>query len=71
MIPQRTCIGCRRRDDQGALRRLVRRGDLVIDGTSPRLPGRGAYVHDACVELAVKRQAIRRTFGAAAQLALD
>ncbi|WP_297104374.1 YlxR family protein [Tessaracoccus sp.] len=69
MTPIRTCIGCRARDEQGALLRLVRRGDVVVDGTRPRLSGRGAYVHAGCLDLAVKRQAIRRAFGAAATLA--
>ncbi|AQX16824.1 hypothetical protein BCR15_09260 [Tessaracoccus lapidicaptus] len=64
MTPERTCIGCRRRDDQSALVRLVRREDLVVDGTTPRLPGRGAYVHRGCLGLAVSRQAVRRAFRA-------
>ena len=51
--------------------RLVRSGDLVVDATSPRLPGRGAYLHAGCIDLAVKRQAIRRTFGPAAELSLE
>lgn len=69
MTPQRTCIGCRAVDDQSKMVRLVRRGDQVIDGSSPRLEGRGAYVHEECRDLAIKRQAIRRAFGAAAELA--
>ncbi|HMR49275.1 MAG TPA: DUF448 domain-containing protein [Arachnia sp.] len=66
--PQRTCIACRRRDDQSALIRLVRQGESVVDATAPRLPGRGAYVHPGCVGLLEPRKAIRRTFGAAAVL---
>ncbi|MBB1515825.1 YlxR family protein [Tessaracoccus sp. MC1679] len=68
MTPQRTCIGCRGRDDQDRLLRLVRRGDLAVDGTRPRLPGRGAYVHAGCLELAIRRRAVRRAFGAAVEL---
>lgn len=68
MNPIRTCIGCRARDEQRLLLRLVRRGDVVVDGTRPRMEGRGAYVHPHCIGLAVKRQAIRRAFGAAAVL---
>jgi len=68
MNPIRTCIGCRARDEQSLLLRLVRRSDVVVDGTTPRLEGRGAYVHAGCLGLAVKRQAIRRAFGAAAVL---
>ncbi|HMQ66643.1 MAG TPA: DUF448 domain-containing protein [Arachnia sp.] len=68
MNPIRTCIGCRAREEQRLLLRLVRRSDVVVDGTVPRLEGRGAYVHAGCLGLAVKRQAIRRAFGAAATL---
>lgn len=68
MIPQRTCIGCRRRDDQDQLMRLVRVGELIVDGTRPRLAGRGAYLHAACLGLALQRRAIRRSFGEGAQL---
>ncbi|MEZ5085790.1 MAG: YlxR family protein [Tessaracoccus sp.] len=69
--PQRTCIACRRRDEQSALIRMVRRGDVVVNATAPRLPGRGAYVHAGCIGLLEPRKAIRRTFGAAAVLDPD
>lgn len=68
--PIRTCIACRGREAQADLIRLVRVGDDVVDATSPRLPGRGAYLHSGCIDLAVKRQAIRRAFGQGAQLRL-
>lgn len=68
MSPERTCIACRGRAPQSELLRLVRRGDLVVDATSPRLPGRGAYLHHGCLDLAEKRQAIRRSFGPGAVL---
>lgn len=48
--------------------RLVRRGNRVVDGSRPRLDGRGAYLHTGCLVLAQRRQAIRRTFGANAEL---
>lgn len=64
MSPQRTCIGCRRPDDQDRLVRLVRVGEEVVDGTSPRLPGRGSYLHprEDCVATAQRRNALRRAF---------
>ena len=68
MIPQRTCIGCRRRDDPDRMLRLVRVGDLIVDGTRPRRAGRGAYLHRPCLDLAVQRRALRRAFGDGAQL---
>lgn len=67
--PIRTCVACRARAPQNELIRLVRIGADVVDATSPRLPGRGAYLHAGCFELAEKRQAIRRVFGPGANLA--
>lgn len=68
MDPIRTCIACRSRAPQSELIRLVRRGDLVVDATAPRLPGRGAYLHADCFALAEKRHAIARVFGQGATL---
>ncbi|RRD51326.1 YlxR family protein [Arachnia propionica] len=68
MEPQRTCIGCRRRDDQSRLVRIVRIGDVLVDATRPRLEGRGAYLHRGCLDVAMKRQALRRVLGGGAKL---
>ncbi|CAM4039552.1 MULTISPECIES: YlxR family protein [Tsukamurella] len=65
--PVRTCIGCRRRAPAAELIRTVAvAGDdgalrVVVDGAR-RLPGRGAWLHDApeCVEQARRRNAFRR-----------
>lgn len=40
----------------------------MVDGTKPRAPGRGAYVHAGCLGLAVRRRAVTRAFGAGAEL---
>ena len=69
MEPERTCIGCRNRDLQSRMIRLVRSGDEIVDATTPRLPGRGAYLHAGCLGAAEKRQALRRAFGPGALLA--
>jgi len=66
--PERTCIGCRNRDLQSRMIRLVRIGDEIVDATRPRLPGRGAYLHAGCFRVAEKRQALRRAFGPGALL---
>jgi Predicted nucleic-acid-binding protein implicated in transcription termination len=66
--PERTCIGCRNRDLQSRMIRLVRIGDEIVDATRPRLPGRGAYLHAGCLRVAEKRQALRRAFGPGALL---
>ncbi|RMB60283.1 YlxR family protein [Tessaracoccus antarcticus] len=58
-------MGCRGRSAQSELLRLVRVGDDVIDGTAPRLPGRGGYLHrdPACWKVAEQRRAVQRFFG--------
>lgn len=70
MSPVRTCLGCRGRDEQLALVRLVRVVDDVVDATAPRLPGRGGYLHrdPRCWEMAVRRRAIQRFFGPGARM---
>ena len=62
-MPQRTCIGCRSTDEQSALIRLVKCDDVIVEATNPRANGRGAYLHPACVALALRRKAIARAFG--------
>ena len=63
--PQRTCVGCRRVADQADLIRIAASPDgrLVPDPVR-KLPGRGAYLcgRRECVERAVKRGALARTF---------
>lgn len=61
-MPIRTCIACRTTAEQASMTRLVREGDVVVDGTAPRKPGRGAYLHPHCIELAVQRRAVVRAF---------
>jgi predicted RNA-binding protein YlxR (DUF448 family) len=43
--PERTCIGCRKRDQLSALVRLAADGDHVVVDAARRRPGRGAWVH--------------------------
>lgn len=61
MEPQRTCIGCRVTEGKSGLVRLA-----WVDGVGvavdpeQRLPGRGCYLHPACVETALRRGAVGR-----------
>lgn len=67
----RTCLGCRRRDDQAHLIRVVAgNGALVVDAKGT-LPGRGAYVHrtQECVTASVHRKAWGRALKVSAPLA--
>ncbi len=63
-VPQRTCIGCRRKESSGALLRLgICEGKLQVLGAGPSR-GRGAWLHpaEACVQAAVKTRAFARAF---------
>ena len=64
--PLRTCIGCRRREDQNLLVRLVldpstETRSVTLD-LRRRLPGRGAWLHPAadCLQAALRRRALHR-----------
>ena len=63
-VPERTCVGCRRRSPKADLLRLVRAvdGSLVPGATAP---GRGVYVHRSsdCLEAALRGRAIERALG--------
>jgi len=43
--PQRTCLGCMRRDDQDAMVRITSAGGRVQADDEVRRPGRGGYLH--------------------------
>ncbi|MGC1208487.1 MAG: YlxR family protein [Ornithinimicrobium sp.] len=68
--PVRTCLGCRQRDEQSRLLRVVgvrngpnRDREVAIQpDPARREPGRGAYVHSdlACVKSAEQRRAFGR-----------
>ncbi|MGH7831893.1 MAG: YlxR family protein [Candidatus Binatia bacterium] len=61
--PQRTCLGCGARDEQGRMLRLVVRetGELQVDRLGR---GRGGYLHDteACREAFCRRKSVHRAF---------
>ncbi len=55
-IPQRTCVGCRKKKDKRQLTRIVRTpSDGIIIDLSGKHNGRGAYLCDdaKCWELAI------------------
>jgi predicted RNA-binding protein YlxR (DUF448 family) len=55
--PKRTCIGCRARDAQAALVRVVAKDGALIVDRARRLAGRGGYFHrnDACLATFARR----------------
>lgn len=66
--PIRTCVGCRRREPQSALIRVVyqnhARGVVVVVDDNRALPGRGAWLHPnhRCVTRAIKKRALNHAF---------
>jgi predicted RNA-binding protein YlxR (DUF448 family) len=61
-VPQRTCVGCRRRAGKLQLLRIARSGGSLTVDVSASAPGRGAYVHPeaGCVEVALERGGLAR-----------
>ena len=64
-VPERMCVACRGRADQASLARFV-----VVDGAfrwdaARRHPGRGAYLHPACLGDARAGRALQRALGGA------
>ena len=64
--PQRTCVGCRRRDDRSVLLRvtagLVDGVLSVVPDPGRRHPGRGAWLHldPECLDAAERRRVFTR-----------
>ena len=76
--PERTCIGCRRRDSSANLLRTVVSGDegaqrIVVPDPDRRAPGRGAHLHPTpeCLDLAERRRAFPRAFKVRGPLTLS
>ena len=79
-VPERTCVGCRKKVPKRNLVRVARVPDgAVVPDPSGSAPGRGAYVHlDAgCIDAAMRSRAFDRalrtglTADAAARLGND
>ncbi|MFC7402874.1 YlxR family protein [Citricoccus sp. GCM10030269] len=66
--PVRTCVGCRRKEDDTKLVRLALVGEAdsrsVVPDWRRRMPGRGAWLHPetACLQTALKKGAFNRAF---------
>jgi hypothetical protein len=66
-VPQRTCLGCRRRRPAGELvrARVTADGHGVWGPAAARLPGRGAWIcpgSTACFDVAARRGAFARAW---------
>ena len=62
MNPIRSCIGCRKTGSPSSLMRMVLLDGKVIFDQKQIAPGRGAWVHRKCLELAIDRKAFKWAF---------
>ena len=62
MNPIRSCIGCRKTGSPSSLMRMVLVDGKVIFDQKQIAPGRGAWVHRKCLELAIDRKAFKWAF---------
>jgi predicted RNA-binding protein YlxR (DUF448 family) len=60
MNPVRTCVGCRQQDNRANLLRVVANSDELVFDPLASMPGRGAWVHQQCLQLAQDRGAFAR-----------
>jgi predicted RNA-binding protein YlxR (DUF448 family) len=61
-FPVRSCINCRKKDQPAALIRVVLIDGKVIPDIKGGAPGRGAWLHKKCAEVAIARNAFRFAF---------
>ena len=62
----RTCIGCRERSSPEGLLRVVLDAGAVVPDPQATRPGRGAWLHPGCLEVAERRKAFTRALRATA-----
>jgi predicted RNA-binding protein YlxR (DUF448 family) len=60
--PVRSCISCRKRAHPSALIRVVLIDGVVTPDVKKSAPGRGAWLHKNCAEVAINRGAFRFAF---------
>jgi uncharacterized protein len=67
-IPQRSCIACRGVENWTDLIRTVLVNNEIKVDQFHKLPGRGAWLHTSCYEIAIERKAFYRAFNFEGQL---
>jgi predicted RNA-binding protein YlxR (DUF448 family) len=59
---QRSCIACRRLENwTDLIRTVLLDNELKVD-LNHRMPGRGAWLHSKCFQIALERKAFNRSF---------
>lgn len=61
-FPVRSCISCRKKDHPSALIRVSLVDGKVIPDLKTGAPGRGAWLHKKCAEVAIARNAFQFAF---------
>ena len=61
-LRQRSCIAYRGLDNRTDLIRTVLVGNEIKVDLNHRMPGRGAWLHSKCFQVAVERKAFNRSF---------
>ncbi len=56
-FPVRSCIGCRKKANPAALIRVVLIDEKLLPDIKGSAPGRGAWLHKKCAEVAIARNA--------------
>jgi predicted RNA-binding protein YlxR (DUF448 family) len=59
---QRSCIACRRLENWTDLIRTVLLDNEIKVDLNHRMPGRGAWLHSKCFQVAIERKAFNRSF---------
>jgi len=59
---QRSCIACRRLENWTDLIRTVLLDNEIKVDLNHRMPGRGAWLHSQCFQIALGRKAFNRSF---------
>ena len=59
---QRSCIACRRLEHWTDLIRTVLLDNEIKVDLNHRMPGRGAWLHSKCFQIALERKAFNRSF---------
>ena len=61
-LRQRSCIACRKLENWTDLIRTVLFNNEIKVDLNHRMPGRGAWLHRNCIQMAVARKAFNRSF---------
>ena len=71
MIPIRSCIACRAQEQWTTLLHVVLIDGAAIADPDHKLPGRGAWLHSECFEMAKSRRSFERAFRVKSDLNLE